>query len=71
MMSVGMYAQKFEVIREYPFDDFLQYYEEWLDDIGYSSPGLVEIVSFKNRLLVMNNSKYQWFYGDEKYKIIP
>ena len=70
-MGVSAVAQKFEVIREYPFDDFLQYYEEWLDDIGYSSPGLVEIVSFKNRLLVMNNSKYQWFYGDEKYKIIP
>ena len=32
IMSVGMYAQKFEVIREYPFDDFLQYYEEWPDD---------------------------------------
>ena len=71
MMSVGMYAQKFEVIREYPFDDFLQYYEEWPDDIGYSSPGLVEIVSFKNRLLVMNDAKYKCFYGDEKYEIIP
>ena len=71
MMSVGMYAQKFEVIREYPFDDFLQYYEEWPDDIGYSSPGLIEIVSFKNRLLVMNDAKYKCFYGDEKYEIIP
>ncbi len=70
-MGVSAVAQKFEVIREYPFDDFLQYYEEWIDDIGYSSPGLVEIVSFKNRLLVMNDAKYQWFYGDEKYKIIP
>ena len=40
MVCVNMTAQKFEVIREYPFDDFLQYYEEWPDDIGYSSQGL-------------------------------
>ena len=32
-MGVSAVAQKFEVIREYPFDDFLQYYEEWPDDI--------------------------------------
>lgn len=71
MVCVNMNAQKFEIIREYPFDDFLQYYEEWPDDIGYSSPGLVEIVSFKNRLLVMNDANSQCFYGDKEYEIIP
>ena len=70
-MGVSAVAQRFEVIWETAFDNYFEYYEEWPDDIGYSSPGLVEIVSFKNRLLVMNDAKYQWFYGDEKYKIIP
>ena len=71
MMCVNINAQKFEVIREYPFDDFLQYYEEWPDDIGYSSPGLVKIISFKNRLLVMNDANSQCIYGDKEYEIIP
>jgi len=71
MMCVNINAQKFEVIREYPFDDFLQYYEDWPDDIGYSSPGLVKIISFKNRLLIMNDANTQCFYGDKEYEIIP
>ena len=70
IMSVGMYAQKFEVIREYPFDDFLQYYEEWIDDIGYSSPGLSSMLKFKDTIVVKNNSKDEWFYAEDTYKKI-
>ena len=70
MMSVGMYAQKFEVIREYPFDDFLQYYEEWPDDMGYNSPGLTFILSYKDKLLLKNSANSQWFFAEEKYRKI-
>ena len=70
MMCVNINAQKFEVIREYPFDDFLQYYEEWPDDEGYNSPGLSCLLCFKDIFIVKNNSINQWFYGDVKYKKI-
>ena len=62
-----MNAQKFEVIREYPFDDFLQYYEEWPDVEGYNSPGLSCVINFKDIFFVKNNSINQWFYADTKY----
>ena len=67
MMCVNINAQKFEVIREYPFDDFLQYYEDWPDDEGYNSPGLSSIINFKDVFYVKNNSINQWFYGDTEY----
>ena len=67
MMCVNINAQKFEVIREYPFDDFLQYYEDWPDDEGYNSPGLSFIINFKDVFYVKNNSINQWFYGDTEY----
>ena len=67
MICVNIFAQKFEVIREYPFDDFLQYYEDWPDDEGYNSPGLSFIINFKDVFYVKNNSINQWFYADTKY----
>jgi len=67
MMCVNINAQKFEIIREYPFDDFLQYYEDWPDDEGYNSPGLSSIINFKDVFYVKNNSINQWFYGDTEY----
>ena len=70
MVCVNMNAQKFEVIREYPFDEFLQYYEEWPDDEGYNSPGLSCLLCFKDIFIVKNNSINQWFYGDVKYNKI-
>ena len=69
-MGVSAVAQKFEVIREYPFDDFLQYYEEWPDDIGYNSPGLTFILSYKDKLLLKNSANSQWFFAEEKYRKI-
>ena len=42
-----MNAQKFEVIQEYSFDVFFQYYEEWPDDEGYGQPGLGGFKSIK------------------------
>ena len=47
IMCVNMNAQKFEVIQEYSFDVFFQYYEEWPDDEGYGQPGLGGFKSIK------------------------
>ena len=65
-----MNAQKFEVIQEYAFDDFLQYYEEWPDDEGYNPSGLTFMLSYKDNFLLKNSSNSQWFYSEEKYRKI-
>ena len=70
LMCLRVVAQKFEVIWEHPFDDFLQYYEEWPDDIGYNSPGLSSMLKFKDTIVVKNNSKDEWFYAEDTYKKI-
>ena len=70
IMCVNINAQKFEVIREYPFDDFLQYYEEWPDDEGYNPSGLTFMLSYKDNFLLKNSSNSQWFYSEEKYRKI-
>ena len=70
IMCVNMNAQKFEVIQEYAFDDFLQYYEEWPDDEGYNPSGLTFMLSYKDNFLLKNSSNSQWFYSEEKYRKI-
>ena len=69
MMSVGMYAQKFEVIREYPFDNFLQYYEEWPDDDGYEAPGITNMVNIAGDIYIYIENKNEWVKADKaEYK---
>ena len=64
-MGVSAVAQKFEVIREYPFDDFLQYYEEWPDDIGYSSPGIGEIINKRGENYIFNDANGYWIRAND------
>ena len=61
IMCVNMNAQKFEVIQEYSFDVFFQYYEEWPDDEGYGQPGLGEIFNKGGENYVFNDANGYWF----------
>ena len=65
MMCVNINAQKFEVIREYPFDDFFQYYEEWPDDEGYGQPGLGEIFNKGGENYIFNDANGYWIRAND------
>ena len=68
-MGVSVVAQKFEVIREYPFDDFLQYYEEWPDDDGYEAPGITNMVNIAGDIYIYIENKNEWVKADKtEYK---
>ena len=68
-MGVSAVAQKFEVIREYPFDDFLQYYEEWPDDDGYEAPGITNMVNIAGDIYIYIENKNEWVKADKtEYK---
>lgn len=69
MMCVSMYAQKFEVIREYPFDDFLQYYEEWPDDEGYGPAGIYYLQDISGKIYAFSMSSSNWFEAKNPYEI--
>ena len=56
IMSVGMYAQKFEVIWEHSFDDFFEYYEEWPDDMGYGPPGIYYLRKINDEMPVFGEN---------------
>ena len=69
MMCVNINAQKFEVIREYPFDDFLQYYEEWPDDMGYGPPGIYYLRKINEKMYAFSMSSSSWFEVKIPYEI--
>ena len=69
IMSVGMYAQKFEVIWETVFDNYFEYYEEWPDDMGYGPPGIYYLREINDEMYAFSMSSSSWFEVKMPYEI--
>ena len=69
IMSVGMYAQKFEVIWETVFDNYFEYYEEWPDDMGYGPPGIYYLRKINEKMYAFSMSSSSWFEVKVPYEI--
>ena len=56
-----IYAQKFEVISEFKFNNKISYYEDWIDDDGYHAPGISELFVIDKIIYAYNYSQSEWF----------
>ena len=61
LFTLMIYAQKFEVISEFKFNDKISYYEDWIDDDGYHAPGISELFVIDKIIYAYNYSQSEWF----------
>lgn len=61
LTNIFLYAQKFEVISEFKFNNKISYYEDWIDDDGYHAPGISELFVIDKIIYAYNYSQSEWF----------
>ena len=61
LFTLMIYAQKFEVISEFKFNNKISYYEDWIDDDGHHAPGISELFVIDKTIYAYNYSQSEWF----------
>ena len=69
ILCVNLYAQRFEVIWECPFDKNFEYYEEWPDDEGYGPAGIYYLQDISGKIYAFSMSSSNWFEAKNPYEI--
>lgn len=64
-----LYAQKFEIIREYKFGNPIAYTETW-DPIEGGHPGIYRLQVWNNKFLILNEGLYSWHLTDDLTQLV-